>query len=120
MRAAVRNSGCEFPLRRITANLAPADVRKAGSTYDLPMAVALLRSSGQLQPVPEDAMFLGQLSLNGDVLHIDGVLPMVALARESGIKKAFVPSPRSGGRAHRRHRSLSGGEPVRADPISAR
>ena len=91
VRAAVRNSGCEFPLRRITANLAPADVRKAGSTYDLPMAVALLQSSGQLQPVPEDAMFLGQLSLNGDVLHIDGVLPMVALARESGIKKAFVP-----------------------------
>ena len=91
VRAAVRNSGCEFPLRRITANLAPADVRKAGSTYDLPMAVALLQSSGQLQPVPEDAMFLGQLSLNGDVLHIDGVLPMVALARDSGIKKAFVP-----------------------------
>ena len=91
VRAAVRNSGCEFPLRRITANLAPADVRKAGSTYDLPMAVALLQSSGQLQPVPEDAMFLGQLSLNGDVLHIDGVLPMVALGRESGIKKVFVP-----------------------------
>ena len=91
VRAAVRNSGCEFPLRRITANLAPADVRKAGSTYDLPMAVALLQSSGQLQPVPEDAMFLGQLSLNGDVLHIDGVLPMVALAGDSGIKKVFVP-----------------------------
>ena len=91
VRAAVRNSGCEFPLRRITANLAPADVRKAGSTYDLPMAVALLQSSGQLQPVPEDAMFLGQLSLNGDVLHIDGVLPMVALARDSGIGKVFVP-----------------------------
>ena len=91
VRAAVRNSGCDFPLRRITANLAPADVRKAGSTYDLPMAVALLQSSGQLQPVPEDAMFLGQLSLNGDVLHIDGVLPMVALAGDSGIKKVFVP-----------------------------
>ena len=93
VRAAVRNSGCEFPLRRITANLAPADVRKAGSTYDLPLAVALLQSSGQLEPVPQDAMFLGQLSLNGDVLHIDGVLPMVALARDSGIKKVFVPVP---------------------------
>ena len=93
VRAAVRNSGCEFPLRRITANLAPADVRKAGSTYDLPLAVALLQSSGQLEHVPQDAMFLGQLSLNGDVLHIDGVLPMVALARDSGIRKAFVPVP---------------------------
>ena len=93
VRAAVRNSGCEFPLRRITANLAPADVRKAGSTYDLPLAVALLQSSGQLQPVTEDAMFLGQLSLNGDVLHVDGVLPMVALARDAGMSKVFVPVP---------------------------
>ena len=93
VRAAVRNSGCEFPLRRITANLAPADVRKAGSTYDLPLAVALLQSSGQLQPITEDAMFLGQLSLNGDVLHVDGVLPMVALARDAGMSKVFVPVP---------------------------
>ncbi len=92
VRAAVRNSGCDFPLRRITANLAPADVRKAGSTYDLPLAVALLQSSGQLDSVPDDAMFLGQLSLNGDVLHTDGILPMVALAKESGAGRVFVPS----------------------------
>ena len=93
VRAAIRNSGYEFPLRRITANLAPADVRKAGSTYDLPLAVALLQSSGQLQPVSEDSMFIGQLSLNGDLLHTDGVLPMTALARESGISRIFVPMP---------------------------
>ncbi|MXY21275.1 MAG: YifB family Mg chelatase-like AAA ATPase [Dehalococcoidia bacterium] len=93
VRAAVRNSGYEFPLRRITANLAPADVRKAGSTYDLPMAVALLQSSGQVPPVAQDSMFIGQLSLNGDLLHTDGVLPMAALARESGVSKVFVPSP---------------------------
>ena len=92
VRAAIRNSGCEFPLRRITANLAPADVRKAGSTYDLPLAIALLQSSGQLQDVPQDAMFLGQLSLNGDVLHTDGVLPMVALANDSGAERVFVPA----------------------------
>ena len=92
VRAAIRNSGCEFPLRRITANLAPADVRKAGSGYDLPLAVALLQSSGQLEPVHEDAMFFGQLSLNGDVLHTDGILPMVALARESGASRVFVPA----------------------------
>ena len=93
VRAAIRNSGYEFPLRRITANLAPADVRKAGSTYDLPLAVALLQSSGQISPVPEDSMFIGQLSLNGDLLHTDGVLPMAALARESGISRIFVPMP---------------------------
>ena len=91
VRAAIRNSGCEFPLRRITANLAPADVRKAGSSYDLPLAVALLQSSGQLEHVPDDAMFLGQLSLNGDLLHTDGVLPMAALAKDAGAKRIFVP-----------------------------
>ena len=91
VRAAIRNSGCEFPLRRITANLAPADVRKAGSSYDLPLAVALLQSSGQLEAVHGDTMFVGQLSLNGDLLHTDGVLPMVALAKESGASKVFVP-----------------------------
>ncbi len=93
VRAAIRNSGYEFPMRRITANLAPADVRKAGSTYDLPLAIALLQSSGQIQPVAEDSMFIGQLSLNGDLLHTGGVLPMAALAREAGIRKIFVPSP---------------------------
>ena len=93
VRAAIRNSGYEFPLRRITANLAPADVRKAGSTYDLPLAVALLQSSGQIPPVAEDSIFIGQLSLNGDLLHTDGVLPMAALARESGVSKVFVPRP---------------------------
>ena len=93
VRAAIRNSGYEFPLRRITANLAPADVRKAGSTYDLPLAVALLQSSGQIQPASEDSMFIGQLSLNGDLLHTDGVLPMAALARESGVSRIFVPRP---------------------------
>ena len=93
VRAAIRNSGCEFPLRRITANLAPADVRKAGSSYDLPLAIALLQSSGQLETVSKDAMFVGQLSLNGDLLHTDGILPMVALAKESGASRVFVPMP---------------------------
>ena len=91
VRAAIRNSGCEFPMQRITANLAPADVRKAGSTYDLPLAVALLNSSGQIESAPDDAVFVGQLSLNGDALHTDGVLPMAALAKDSGFRRVFVP-----------------------------
>ncbi len=91
VRAAIRNSGCEFPMQRITANLAPADVRKAGSAYDLPLAVALLNSSGQIESAPDDSMFLGQLSLNGDALHTDGVLPMAALAKDAGFRRVFVP-----------------------------
>ncbi len=91
VRAAIRNSGCEFPLRRITANLAPADVRKAGSSYDLPIAIALLQSSGQMETAPSEAMFVGQLSLNGDLLHTNGVLPMAALAKDAGAAQLFVP-----------------------------
>ena len=100
VRAAIRNSGCEFPLRRITANLAPADVRKAGSSYDLPLAIALLQSSGQLEPVGNDTMFVGQLSLNGDLLHTDGVLPMVALAKESGARPRCSSPCRTEKRRH--------------------
>ena len=89
VRAAVRNSGCEFPMRRITASLAPADLRKAGPAYDLPIALALLLSSGQVPAIPESALFLGELSLDGGVRHTTGILPMVVVAREGGIDMAF-------------------------------
>ncbi len=59
VRAALRNSGCEFPLRRITVNLAPADLKKAGPAYDLPMAVGIMASSGQVDLPDEGAVFLG-------------------------------------------------------------
>ena len=99
-RAAIRNSGCEFPLRRITANLAPADIRKAGSTYDLPLAVALLQNSGQLGSVPSDAMFLGQLSFNGDLLHTDGVLPMVSAGIGLNDARGLLVCPNNVGSIH--------------------
>ena len=92
VRAAIRNSGCEYPMRRITANLAPADLRKAGPSYDLPLAVAVLASSGQAPSPPEGSLFLGELSLNGDVRHTTGILPMVSVAREAGVKTVFVPA----------------------------
>ena len=79
VRAAIRNSDCEYPMRRITANLAPADLQKAGPSYDLPIAVSVLASSGQIYDIPSDSMFLGELSLNGDVKHTNGVLLMVLL-----------------------------------------
>ncbi len=80
VRAAIRNSGCEFPMRRITVNLAPADVRKAGPSYDLPIAVGILESSGQVSSSPQSALFLGELSLDGSLRHTGGVLPMVSVA----------------------------------------
>ena len=92
VRAAVRNSGCEFPMRRITVNLAPADLKKAGPAYDLPIAVGILFSTGQAMPPPEPAIFLGELSLDGGLRHTAGILPMVWVAREQGIRSVFVPA----------------------------
>ena len=92
VRSAIRNSGCIFPMRRITVNLAPADMRKAGPAYDLPMAVGILMSTGQ---VPDDAastLFLGELSLDGGVRETHGILPMVAVARQKGVGTVVVPA----------------------------
>ncbi len=92
VRAAVRNSGLQFPMRRITVNLAPADLRKEGPSYDLPMAVALLAASEQVALDPAQHLFLGELGLDGTLRHTTGILPMVALARERGIPTVYVPA----------------------------
>jgi len=92
VRSAIRNSGCEFPLRRLTVNLAPADLKKEGPSYDLPIAVGVLMASGQVPPGLEDAVLIGELSLEGNLRPTSGVLPMVALAREHGVRRAFVPA----------------------------
>ncbi len=92
VRAAIRNSGYEFPMRRITVNLAPADLKKAGPSYDLPIAVGILSSSGQLSADISNAVFLGELSLDGKLRHTNGILPMVGLAEEMGIDQVFVPA----------------------------
>ena len=92
VRAAIRNSGLHFPMRRITVNLAPADLRKEGPSYDLPMAVALLTASEQLALEPAQHLFLGELGLDGALRHTTGILPMVALARERAIPTVYVPA----------------------------
>ena len=92
VRAAVRNAGCTFPMRRITVNLAPADLKKIGPTYDLPIAIGLLVSSGQINIDTTDTLFLGELSLDGNVRHLHGILPMVAMAQARGLKRVFVPA----------------------------
>ncbi len=92
VRSALRNSGLIFPLKRITVNLAPADLRKEGPAYDLPIAVGLLAASEQLFGDVAKAMFVGELSLDGAVRHTEGILPMVASARDHGYDTVFVPS----------------------------
>ncbi len=92
VRTAIKNSGLAFPMRRITVNLAPAELPKTGSSYDLPLALGILVASGQLEPLTTDALFLGQLSLDGQLRHTVGVLPMVATARTAGMKRVFVPA----------------------------
>lgn len=91
VRSAIRNSGLAFPLKRITVNLAPADLRKAGPAYDLPIAIGLLLASEQLLGEAGRAAFIGELGLDGGLRHTDGVLPMAAVARAGGVETLFVP-----------------------------
>ena len=91
VRAAIRNSGYQFPMKRITVNLAPADLRKEGPAYDLPIAIGILMSSGQVETDASEVIFLGELSLEGSVRHTHGVLPMVGIAKDRGFRSVFVP-----------------------------
>jgi magnesium chelatase family protein len=92
VRTAIKNSGLSFPLRRITVNLAPAELPKQGPSYDVPLALAILVASGQVEQPPPGAMFLGELSLDGRLRHTQGILPMVATARTAGLKQVYVPA----------------------------
>jgi len=92
VRAAVKNCGFTFPVSRITVNLAPADTRKEGALYDLPVFVALLLASKQLQADLDGCAFIGELSLDGMLRRVDGALPMVIRARDEGMKAVFVPA----------------------------
>ncbi|NQW15852.1 MAG: YifB family Mg chelatase-like AAA ATPase [Chloroflexi bacterium] len=91
VRAAIRNSGGEFPMRRITVSLAPADLKKTGPSYDLPIAVGILMSSGQLPETLDGSLLLGELALDGALRSTRGILPMVAVGRSRGYKSVFVP-----------------------------
>lgn len=92
VRTAMRNSGYDFPYIHITINLAPADVKKEGSVYDLPILIALMLATNQLDGDFSDCAFLGELSLGGEVKRINGVLPMAIEAKDNGIKRLFVPA----------------------------
>ena len=96
--AAIKNSDLTFPgTKRITANLAPAALRKEGPSYDLPLAVAILAASSQIWPDKlENALFIGELSLDGSTRPTKGILLMASLAREKGMKRIFVPEQNAG------------------------
>jgi magnesium chelatase family protein len=92
VRSAIRNSGFEFPQHRITVNLAPADVRKAGSSFDLPIALGLLATSGPLtRQAVDDTVVVGELSLDGAINGVRGVLPIAIAARRLGLKRLLLP-----------------------------
>src|SRR5947209_13348122 len=97
VRSAIRNSGFEFPPHRITVNLAPADVRKAGASFDLPIALGILAASGVVERrhVPE-LVLLGELSLDGSIHGTRGVLPIAAAARRDGLAGILLPAANAG------------------------
>jgi magnesium chelatase family protein len=92
VRAAITNSGLFFPNHRLTINLAPADLRKEGPAYDLPIAVGILAATRQLLDPLDDALLLGELSLDGGVRHVNGVLLMASMAAQQGYRRIFVPA----------------------------
>jgi len=93
VRAAIRNEDYAFPVKRITVNLAPADIRKSGPAFDLPIAVGILICTGVLKPnAAEGAFFAGELSLDGAVRPVNGILPMAIAAKAQGLRTIYVPA----------------------------
>ena len=92
VRSAIKNTGFAFPVSRITVNLAPADTRKEGSVYDLPILMALLKAGRQINFDSDNMAFIGEVALDGLVRRVDGALPMVITAAKNGIKTVFVPT----------------------------
>lgn len=90
--SAIKNLSYSYPVGRVTINLAPADTRKAGPVYDLPILLAILAANEQIQPIPPDHAFIGELSLDGEVRAVNGVLSMALAARDAGVRHLFVPA----------------------------
>jgi len=91
VRSALKNSGRSIPTRKLTVNFAPADIKKEGSALDLPLAIGVLIASSQLEANVEDIVFVGELSLSGELRRVNGVLPTLISAREQGYKKFIIP-----------------------------
>ena len=92
VRAAAKNSGFTFPVGRITVNLAPANTKKAGSHYDLPILIGILAASGGVRRPKSSSAFIGEVSLDGQLRPVSGVLPMALAARDAGMEEVYVPA----------------------------
>ena len=92
VRAAAKSSGLSFPVSRITVNLAPASLKKAGTHYDLPILLSILSAAGSVRRPKSNSAFLGEVSLDGQIRPISGVLPMALAAKKEGIQTLFVPA----------------------------
>ncbi|MFA5158130.1 MAG: YifB family Mg chelatase-like AAA ATPase [Patescibacteria group bacterium] len=94
VRSAIKNSGLVFPDKRLTVNLAPADIKKEGPTYDLPIAASILLAGEQIAPdkINKNDVFIGELSLSGELRSVSGILPMIMAAKEWGTKRIFIPA----------------------------
>ena len=104
VRSAIRNSGFEFPAHRITINLAPADVRKLGTSFDLPIAIGVLAASGFITRREfSDLLMVGELSLDGAVQAARGVLPIALTARRSSANTLASPAERTRSSGRARH-----------------
>lgn len=91
VRASIKNCHLNFPVSRITINIAPADIKKEGSLYDLPVFISILKASGQLNGDVSDYAFIGELSLDGGIRKVNGILPMLIQAKENRMKSVFIP-----------------------------
>ena len=92
VRAAIKNNGFKFPVSRMTVNLAPADRKKAGTLYDLPVFIGILAASDYIKMPSEDSAFIGELSLTGELRPVTGALPMAIAAARDGVKKLYLPA----------------------------
>ena len=92
VRSAMKNCGFEFPNARLIVNLAPADIKKEGPLYDLPILIAVLKTIRAVTADTDDSAFIGELSLSGELRSVNGVLPMAIAARQQGLRKLFVPA----------------------------
>ena len=92
IRSALRSCSIEFPVASVMVNLAPADTKKSGSVHDMAIFLAILKAMRMLDDPLDGCSFIGEISLNGDIRPVSGVLPMVMLAREKGIRAVFVPA----------------------------
>ena len=92
VRAAVKTSGMKFPTSRITVNLAPANLKKTGTHYDLPILLSILSACGAIRRPKSSCAFIGELSLDGQVRPVNGVLPMAIAAKRAGIETIYVPA----------------------------